>query len=133
VDEALIENFRRIYSAVQRGDSAELETSLTHDIEWVLPETVPWGGRHHGPLGVEAVFEIYRDHVDGLWADPDEFLDAGERVVVLSRVGGRARSSGRGFEVPFAHIWGLTDGVPSGFRAYFDTAPIMAALRDEAT
>jgi len=133
VDEALIENFRRIYSAVQRGDSAELETSLTHDIEWVLPETVPWGGTHHGPLGVEAVFEIYRDHVDGLWADPDEFLDAGERVVVLGRVGGRARSSGQQFEVPFAHIWGLTDGVPSGFRAYFDTAPIMAALRDEAT
>jgi ketosteroid isomerase-like protein len=132
VDDALIETFRRIYSAVQRGDSAELQRNLAHDVEWILPEAVPWGGTHHGHLGVEAVNEIFGDHVDGLWADPDEFLMDGELVVVLGRVSGRARSSGQWFEVPFAHVWGLTDGVPSRFRAYFDTAPITTALGDAA-
>jgi uncharacterized protein len=128
VDEALIETFRRIYTSIQHGDSDELTSSLAHDIEFVLPESLPWGGPHHGPLGVAAMVEIYRDHVDGSWADPDEFVEGGDRVVVLGRLTGKARSSGQRFEVPFAHVWGLSEGVPSRLRAYYDSAPITAAL-----
>ena len=98
VDEALIETFRRIYTSIQHGDSDELTSSLAHDIEFVLPESLPWGGPHHGPLGVAAMVEIYWDHVDGSWADPDEFLEDGDRVVVLGRLTGKVRSSGQRFE-----------------------------------
>jgi uncharacterized protein len=119
---------RGIYAAMQRRDSDQLSDALAHDIEWTLPSGVPWGGTHHGHLGVTAVVEIFDEHVDGIWADPDEFIDSGDRIVVLGRVKGRARSSGEEFEVPFAHIWGLSDGVPSRFRGYYDTAPIAAAL-----
>jgi uncharacterized protein len=128
VDEALIETFRRIYTSIQHGDSDELTSSLAHDIEFVLPESLPWGGPHHGPLGVAAMVEIYSDHIDGSWADPDEFVEDGDRVIVLGRLIGKARSSGQRFEVPFAHLWGLAEGVPSSFRAYYDSAPITAAL-----
>ena len=76
-----------------------------------------------------AMSEIVDDHVEGTWADHDELFDAGDRTVVLGRLRGRARSSGVAFEVPFAHVWGLSDGVPSHFRAFFDTAPITDALR----
>lgn len=88
--EAEIESLQRIYSALQRRDSAELRDHLAHDIEWTLPETVPWGGTHHGHQGVEAVGEIFEHHVDGIWADPDDFLEAGNRIFVLGRVSGRA-------------------------------------------
>jgi ketosteroid isomerase-like protein len=119
---------RRIYDAMTGWRIEELVRDVAHDIEWNLPESVPWGGTHHGHDGLQAVAEIYQDHGDGLWADPDDFLDAGDRIVVLGRVRGRARSTGRDFEVSFAHVWAMTDGVPSSFRAYFDTAPILAAL-----
>jgi uncharacterized protein len=122
---------RRIYSAMSRWDVEELQSDLAHDIEWELPDTVPWGGTHHGHDGIEAIAEIYQDHVDGLWADPDDFLDAGDRIVVLGRMSGRARSSGRDFEVAFAHVWGMDEGVPSQFRGYFDTGPVTAALEGE--
>ncbi len=46
----------------------------------------------------------------------------------LGRLRGRAKASGRDFEVEFVHVWTMTDGVASRLRAYFDTAPIMAAL-----
>jgi hypothetical protein len=130
VPDAPLETLRDIYAAVQRHDSERLTEALAHDIEWTLPETVPWGGTHHGHLGVMAVVEIYEEHVDGLWADPDELIDAGDELVVLGRVMGRARSTGQTFEVPFAHVWSLTDGVPSRFRGYYDAAPILAALGD---
>lgn len=122
------ESMRRIYAALQRHDADELARSVTHDIEWTLPEAVPWGGTHHGHLGVLAMVEIFDDHVDGLWAEPDELLEAEGSVVVLGRMRGRTRSGGGEFEVSFAHLWRLTDGVPSRFRAYYDTAPILRAL-----
>ena len=81
--------------------------------------------------GVRSFAQIFRDHVDGVWADPDDFLDAGDRIVVLGRVAGQARDSGREFEVDFAHVWTLADGVASGARFFYDSAQILAALEDE--
>ena len=122
-------SLRRIYDAMSREDVEEFVGDVAHDIEWNLPEAVPWGGTRHGQDGMRALAEIYQQHVEGTWADPDDFLDAGDRVVVLGRMRGRARSSGEEFEVEFAHVWALTDGVPSRFRGYFDTGPILAALQ----
>jgi ketosteroid isomerase-like protein len=123
-----IQALRRIYDALLRWDVAEFARDVTHDFELILPETVPWGGTRHGRDGVEAYATIFRDHVEGQWADPDDFLEAGELIVVLGRLRGRARATGEEYEVHFAHVWTLSDGVPSRCRSYFDTAPIMAAL-----
>jgi ketosteroid isomerase-like protein len=123
-----IRSLQRIYTAVQQGDAEELRRSLAHDIEWTLPEALPWGGTRHGPLGIQAFTESYENHVEGLWADPDEFVETDGLILVLGRVCGRARSTGRTFEVPFAHVWQMSDGMPSRFRGYYDTAPIAAAL-----
>lgn len=121
-------SLRRIYGAMSRGSTEELLSAVAHNIEWSLPETLPWGGTHHGRDGVQTLVEIVQDHVDASWT-ADHFLDAADRIVVLGRTLGRAIASGQEYEVPFAHVWGMTDGVPSSFRGYFDTAPIMAALQ----
>lgn len=123
-----IRSVRRVYDAMQRGDAEDFRKDLAHDIEWRLPDALPWGGTRHGPDGVETLLETFQDHVEGSWADPDDFLDAGDRIVVLGRLRGRARASGRSFEVRFAHVWGMTDGVPSWFVGYLDSEPIMSAL-----
>src|SRR6185436_13388329 len=123
-----IQALRRIYDALLRWDVDEFARDVTHDFELILPETVPWGGTRHGRDGVEAYAALFRDHVEGQWADPDDFLEAGELIVVLGRLRGRARATGEEYEVAFAHVWTLSDGVPSRCHSYFDTAPIMAAL-----
>lgn len=123
-----IQAVRRIYTALTRWDIDDLVADLTHDIEWSLPEPLPWGGTHHGPDGVRAFAQIFREHVDGPWADPDDFLDAGDRIVVIGRLRGEARESGRDFEVEFVHVWALSDGVASHVRVFYDTTPILAAL-----
>ncbi len=123
-----IQAVRRIYTALTRWDVDDLVADLTHDVEWSLPDPLPWGGTHHGPDGVRTFARIFREHVDGPWADPDDFLEAGDRIVVIGRLRGRGRESGREFEVEFAHVWALTDGVASHVRVFYDTAPILAAL-----
>jgi ketosteroid isomerase-like protein len=123
-----IQMLLRIYDALSRWDVEELARDVTHDFELIMPDTLPWGGSYHGPDGVAAFATVFRDHVDGPWADPDDFIDGGDVIVVLGRLRGRARATGVDYEVHFSHAWTLTDGVPSRCRSYFDTAPIMAAL-----
>ncbi len=64
-------------------------------------------GTRHGPEGflraategLEA-FEDYR-------VDTEEFIDAGEAVVVPVRISGRGRTSGAKLETRLAHLWVL--------------------------
>jgi ketosteroid isomerase-like protein len=125
------EILRRIYTAVQQQDADAVRRSVAHNIEWVLPETLPWGGTHQGQLGIMAVLEMHDELIEGEWADPEEYFEADGRYVVLGRTRGKARATGVTFEVPFAHLWQMTQGPPSAFRGYFDTAPITAALKGE--
>lgn len=123
-----ISALRRIYDALDRWDVDEFANDVTHDFELDLPQTVPWGGTRHGRDGVEAYATIFQDHVEGQWADPDDFIEAGDLIVVLGRLRGRARATGEEYEVDFVHVWTLSDGMPSRCRSYFDSAPIMAVL-----
>ena len=128
-----IERLKEIYAAVHRQQREELARLVAHDMEFEMPEGLPWGGVHHGQDGMAAVAEIHDEHIDGEWAEPEEFIEGEDgRIVVLGRTRGRARESGATFEVRFAHVWGLAEGVPSRFRGYFDTAPIKAALNAPA-
>jgi ketosteroid isomerase-like protein len=128
-----IQALRRIYDALSRWDVDEFANDVTHDFEFILPETVPWGGTRHGRDGVAAYATIFRDHVDGLWADADDFIDAGDVIVVLGRLRGHGRETGKEYEVHFSHVWTLSDGMPSRCRSYFDTAPVTAALTPAQT
>jgi uncharacterized protein len=123
-----VQALRRIYAAINRRDVEELASDVAHDIEWNLPEWVPWGGTRHGPDGIRAFADTFSDHIDGNWADPDDFLLTEDRVVVIGRLRGQARATGQEFEVEFAHVWTFTDGVASRLRGYYDTAPILAAI-----
>jgi ketosteroid isomerase-like protein len=123
-----VDAVRRIYTALTRWDVDDMVADVSHDIEMTLPDPLPWGGTHHGHDGVRSFARIFRDHVDGPWADPDDFLEAGDRIVVLGRLRGQGRTSGQGFEVGFVHVWTLTDGIASRAQIYYDSAPILAAL-----
>ena len=119
---------RRIYAAFARWDFEDMFRDVSHDFEMSLPDTVPFGGTRHGPGGVRSFVRLFQDHVEGGFADPDDFLEASDRIVVLGRIRGRGRQTGRDFEVPFVHVWTTSDGIPSRLYSFFDSAPITSAL-----
>jgi uncharacterized protein len=67
-------------------------------------------GRRQGPEGflraTEEVLEAFEDYR----VEPQEFIEAGEAVVVPVRISGRGRASGAEQEVRVAHLWMLRDG-----------------------
>ena len=119
---------RGAYDAFGRGDEAAFLEALAHDVEWRVPDVLPWGGVRHGHEGVRSFFAILEEHVEGGWGTPEEFLDMGERVVVLGRFSGTVRANRVEFETRFAHVWTIRDGFLSGFDNYLDTATVVAAL-----
>jgi hypothetical protein len=54
---------------------------------------------------VDTYATIFRDYVEGQWADPDDFIEAGDLILVLGRLRGRAKATGEEYEVHFAHVW----------------------------
>ena len=122
---------RRAYEAFARGDLEAVVADMDPAIEWHQAQGLPHGGLYRGVEEVRAsVFgPLEAEWWDEFSSDADEFLLAGEEVVVLGRYRGRAKRTGRRLDVPFVHVWSFRDGRAWRFRQFLDTAGWNDALR----
>jgi uncharacterized protein len=123
-----VDAVRRVHEAFERGDIPGLLEMLADDVDWTVPETLPWGGHYSGRDEVGGFFASLPDYLEELVVTPDELLDAGDTVVDVGHFGGRAKSGGRLDGVPFVFIWRMKDGKVTGFREYGDTALYLRAV-----
>ena len=125
---------RRSYEAFARGDLDAVVADMDEAIEWQQAQGLPHGGTYRGLAEVRAnVFDpLDRDWWSAFSAVPDEFLEAGDEVVVLGRYRGTAKQTGKALDVPFVHVWSLRDGKAWRFRQFLDTAGWVAALTPES-
>ena len=75
-------------------------------------------GTISGREGVERFIRGQASIIEGLRADPEEIIDAGEQVVVRLRLSGRATGSGLPFEVRILHVLTLRDGTLLHLRLF---------------
>ena len=121
---------RRSYEAFARGDMDAVVADMADDIVWEQAQGLPHGGIY---TGLESVRRAVFDPLESEWweefaAEPAEFLDAGEHVLVLGRYRGRAKVTGRRLDVPFAHLWTFRGDEAVRFRQFLDTAGWRSAL-----
>jgi ketosteroid isomerase-like protein len=126
-----VEIVKRSYDAFAVGDMDGVLGDMDPDIEWHQAQGLPHGGYYRGLDEVRRnIFDpLDTEWWDGFTATPDEFLDAGEHVVVLGRYRATAKQSGRALDVPFVHVWTLRNDKAVRFRQFLDTAGWVAALR----
>ena len=87
---------RGFYEAV---DIPAMLEFLDPHIEWRGPESLPWGGTFRGHDGFREFFAIVADRIAEFRREKQQYLDAGERIVVLLRSIGRAKG-GTGWDLP---------------------------------
>jgi ketosteroid isomerase-like protein len=121
------------YPALAAGDRDTLAGLLHQDFEGTLTEGLPLGigGVHRG---AEAMMR------DGWWAigrtfavraEPTEWIECeGERLLVLGRYEGHARSTGAALDAAFAHLWAARDGKLVALCQLTDSARWVHALSD---
>jgi ketosteroid isomerase-like protein len=126
-----VEIVKRSYDAFARGDMDAVLGDMDPEIEWHQAQGLPHGGLYHGLDEVRA--NIFDPLDDEWWNDftavPDEFLDAGDQVVVIGRYRAVGKHTGKQLDVPFVHIWTMRGIKAIRFRQYLDTAGWVAALQ----
>jgi ketosteroid isomerase-like protein len=60
--------------------------------------------------------------------EPQDYIDAGERVVVILNQRGRSKATGIPVEMRFAQVWTLRDGVASRMQLYASVEEALEAV-----
>ncbi|HYI39225.1 MAG TPA: nuclear transport factor 2 family protein [Allosphingosinicella sp.] len=115
---------RAIYEAFAAGDIPGVTGLMSPDIVWNEAENFPYadGNPYRGPEAIlGGVFARLGSEWEGFAARPEEFLGAGEAVVVLGRYGGACKATGHVLDAQFAHVWRVEGGKATRFQQYTDT------------
>jgi ketosteroid isomerase-like protein len=110
-----VEVVRRLYEAFLRGDQSAIVAGLHPEIEWRSIEDTETRHGHDGvATSVAGWLETWEEHD----LKPEEYLDAGDQVVVTTRLRGRGRQSGATVETRYFAVWQLRDGQAVAYREY---------------
>ena len=109
MSEPNVEIVRRFYDAYGRGDLESALAAFDPDVV-AYDHDIPDSGEYKG---LEGLFRWQADWESGWesWRwDPEEFIEAGERVVAVLRVHARGRESGVDVERVDGAVWTLREG-----------------------
>jgi len=120
---------QQAYSAFQRADVAGVLSTLSQDIDWLIPgpEIIPFAGRRRGPQEVGEFFRVLAETQTAVLFEPREFIASGNKVVVLGVQRWTVNATGRTYEDQWAHVFTVEDGKITQFQEYHDTAAEVAA------
>ena len=91
-----------------------------------LPD-LPGSGVVVGHDAMRAWWAQLYEAFDDLRFHPDEFIDAGDHVVVVNHGTGRGKSSGAFVDIHFSNVWTLSDGKLTRCVSYSDHAEALEA------
>jgi len=124
-----LESVRGVYDAFAKGDVPAVLGFLDTGVAWTEAEGYPYGGTYNGPDAVlSGVFMRLGSEWDGFSAIPEEFIDAGDTIVVLGQYSGSYKATGKSFKANFAHVWKISEGKAVRFVQYVDTLLVQRAL-----
>jgi ketosteroid isomerase-like protein len=124
MSEQNIDLVRAIYAAFAAGDVPSVVALMSPDMVWNEAENFPYadGNPYCGAEAIlGGVFARLGSEWEGFAAVPEEFLDAGDTVVVLGRYRGTFKATGLAMDSQLAHVWRVADGKAVRFQQYTDT------------
>jgi ketosteroid isomerase-like protein len=113
--------------AIQRRRHRGLPRTLDPELEFRDLPDLPGSGVFVGHDALRGWWAQLYDAFDELPFDADEFIDAGDRVLVPTHGTGRGKSSGALVEIHFSNVWTLSDGKLTRCISYSDHAEALEA------
>jgi uncharacterized protein len=129
MSEENVEIMRKGFEALRRGGVDALVDFIHPEFEAESPPELSVEPQtYRGPEGIRAWFAGFDDAVEDVRLEPEEFIDAGERVVVPVRLAVKGRESGIEAEQRLVQVWTLRDGRAIRIEAYADKSSALAAV-----
>ena len=120
---------KRGYDAFNSGDAETVAELYEDDVRWEGPdaEGVPMSGVYEGKDAVlQALGRILEDF-EQFRVSPDELVEQGDTIVVLSHIDGRTKS-GNDVKSPGVEVYRMAGGKVKRVQSLVDTAEMKAAL-----
>src|SRR5215510_2973440 len=125
---------KQALGAFQRGDLQTFLSFFSDDAVFRHPMSTaiwPWAGTRRGRAQLaESAAEVVKV-IEFERFEPREFIAQGNKVVVLVFERGRVKATGRVVDNDYVHVFTVSEGKIVQFCVYEDTAPIIAAIRDQ--
>lgn len=123
------------YAKFGSGDISGLLGLCAENINWQTPEVenANFGGKCQGHAEVDNFFVALVTDEDITLFEPIEFIDGGEKIVVLGRSASNVKSTGKSYETDWVHIFTVNDGKITNFVEFFDNAAATRAFQKSTT
>jgi ketosteroid isomerase-like protein len=130
-----VEHTRRGYvllsDALRAADLSRLrrlvEDRFDPEVVFVPAGVFPESDEVHGRDGALRFLAVQMEAFEAMWREPQGFIDAGDRVVVPVRLGGRARHTGIDLEFERVHVWTHRSGKALRLEMYASKAEALEA------
>jgi uncharacterized protein len=119
-----VQLIRGLYEAFGKGDVATVLGKMDENIEWREAENFIYAdcNPYIGPQEVlDGVLMRFGSEWDAFTVTPEEWLDAGNHVVVLGTYTGTHKATGRVVRAQFAHVWAVKGPRVLRFQQFTDT------------
>jgi ketosteroid isomerase-like protein len=108
------------YAAFAKGDIPALLESLSDDVDWSSPATLPHGGDFSGKDGALKFFQGIGATWESLTVEVEDIADAGDGLVVAIVQASGTRKGGGTAGYGAAHAFTVRSGKITRFREYVD-------------
>src|SRR5207249_2053539 len=109
MSQADIETLRAEYEAMSRQEWSAVFRSAHSDFELTTPERSAIAGTFHGRDNARRQIADFFGPFEEVLAEPEEFFERGDRIVVFFRLRSRPKGSSAGVAIRAAHLWTMRD------------------------
>jgi ketosteroid isomerase-like protein len=120
-----VEIVRRSYEHFRAGGEIRAHPDLVWDVS-----NLGWPDQqiYRGPAGAMQFNAEWAAAWDDWEMEPEDYIDAGERVVVILTQRGRSKGTGIPVEMRFAQVWTLRDGQGIRMQLYASVEEALEAV-----
>ena len=121
-----VEIVRSLYDGWLRGDMGL--DRLDPEISMVEADVLPGSVSVHGFDAVKRYIESFTKHWADIRFEPEQFIDAGDSVVVVARLVGTGKRSGIEVTHRWAYVWTVRGDKALSMVGYADRAEALKAV-----
>jgi ketosteroid isomerase-like protein len=128
MSQADIETLRAGYEAISQGDREGVFAAAHPDLELKTADRAPNAGTYRGVEEVRRFFDDLFEPFDEVVAEPQKFVERGDRIAVLVLVRLRPSGSSAFLENRIGHLWTFRDGKAVRFEIFPEREKVLEAI-----